>query len=283
MTNSLVLLTMWGILAGGILLNEFTDFVLLSYYLASSHDIPVDSCDKINGLLYEFNSSMGSLSRETHSDMSSIHIDVSNDNWDKFIKYWLYGTATEINWFDKSCQVGWDYLKASCSITPVANNSHDGCLTIGKEFLVTANNKANCLILGLGCLLIVSVLFVDIYYNLDILKAVYTSVDLHLYKTLCMFDFPGFMVNKTSFMHLIPGFDLWAEHFWSIRTDPLDGVSRLVHLALYTLHHEYFFLTFVSLSPSWSVPSSLQLTVRPGWDWPFNYDHLFHITLFEFF
>lgn len=241
----------------------------LSYFPASCHDITLDTCDNMSKLLYDFKSSMGSLAKEAHT----------NNNSKQLLNYWLYGTASEINWFDKGCLIAWDYIKDTCNITPTDNNSYEG---LTEELVITANYKPNYLISGLGCLSAVCVIFGNLYYNLDILKAVYTYLDIHLYNFLCMFDFPGFMVNSWSVMPLGPDFEFTVEHTWRFLTDPADGVLRLVHLATYTLDHDYFWFQFNSFSPTWSISSYLTLTFVPGLDWPFNYDHFHFIHLFDF-
>lgn len=93
-------------------------------------------------------------------------------------------------------------------------------------------------------------MFADTYYNIDILNAVDTNLDLHLYNILCMFDYPGFMVERASFMLLVPGLELLVEHFWKFRTDPADGMLVLNHLASYTIMHECFGLRFNSIPPT---------------------------------
>ena len=104
--------------------------------------------------------------------------------------------------------------------------------------------------MGLVCLFTVCAIFGSIYYNLDTLKDVYMNIDISLYNLLCMFDFPGFMVDRNSFMPLGSDYELQVEHTWRFNTDPKDGIMRLVHLASYTLHHEYFWFQFNSLPPS---------------------------------
>ena len=71
---------------------------LFSYFTESCNEIGIDTCDSISKLLSDFNSSMGTLDRETHTN--------TNINSKEFVDYWLYGTATHINWFDKYCQIG---------------------------------------------------------------------------------------------------------------------------------------------------------------------------------
>ena len=78
-----------------------------------------------------------------------------------------------------------------------------GCEVCRWRVSVTANNKPNYLVLGLDCLLIGCAMFANIYYNLDILKAEYMYIYLHLYNILCMFDFPGFMIQSWSVMPLV--------------------------------------------------------------------------------
>ena len=64
---------------GGMVSNGFFGFVLLSYFSVSSHNIPLDFCDNIDRLFYDFNSFIGPLDRDailriaTHIDMSTIN------------------------------------------------------------------------------------------------------------------------------------------------------------------------------------------------------------------
>lgn len=44
-----------------IILDEFSDFILFSYFLGLSRDNFISSCDNINRLLYKFNSFRNSL------------------------------------------------------------------------------------------------------------------------------------------------------------------------------------------------------------------------------
>lgn len=246
-------------------------FVLLSSLPVPSQDLPLDlgSCDNINKLFCDFHTF--SMDSKTHINM------LVNNSSKEFVNYWLYSTATENNWFDKGCQIGWDYFKNTCITTPIDSNSTE-------QLIATANNKLDSLVLGLACLTTVCAIFGSIYYNLDTLKDIciyiYMHIDISLYNLLCMFDFPGFMVDRQSIMPLGPDYELQVEHFWKFNTDPGDGILRLVHLATYRLHHEYFWFEFNSLSPGWSIPSYATLTLVPGLDWPFNYDHFHCINLF---
>ena len=267
---------------------------MLSIFLASSNQSTGISCDKTAELLFEFNNCKKSLGLETHVKVSTIK---------EFVKYWLYGTANEQNWFDKGCQDGWDSLKRICSTTTTNEqnwfdkgcqagwdslkgmcsnssvvNNNDG----SKQLLVTTNNQPNYLVSGLTYLLTGCVVYAAVYYNCDALVTIYNSIDNHLYNILCMFDFPGFMVEKKSVMQLIPGLNLRVNHYWNFTTDPGDNKLGLVHLATYTIDHQSFFLDFNCLSPAWSIPSYAQLTLEPGLDWPFNYDNFHHINLFSF-
>ena len=284
----------------------FFDFEIFSYFTASSQDMPVNSCDRISKLVSDFNCFIGSLDKETdistNNPINSFD-KASEDSWDYFkgitplinndtkelVDYWLRGTATESNWFDKACNHGWDYLKNICSTAPVINNggankelvlttNNDGAY---KELVVTSKSQANYLVLGLGCLLVGCAIFADLHYNFDMFKAAYTIIDQRFYDILCMFDFPGFMVDRTSVMPLGGGFDLRVSHTWRFYTDPADNRLGLTHLATYTLDHEYFWFDFNSLPPAWSVPSYLTLTIVPGLQWPFNYDHFHYINLFS--
>ena len=104
--------------------------------------------------------------------------------------------------------------------------------------------------MGLGCLFSVCTLFASIYYNLDTLKAVDMYIDTKLSDFLCMFDFPGFMVKKTSAMRLGPDFEFVVKHHWYFITDPGDDRLALVHLASYELHQDNFWIEFNSLPPA---------------------------------
>lgn len=280
MNTSLILLTIGGtfVSLGSLVLislNICPDSELLSCIFKSSDVVSLDSCDKINKLLSEFNSFKDSLDRKTHIDVSTKY------NLKETAQYWLYGTATEINWFDKACQDGWDYFKACCNITTAANDSYNGSneqLTViahdcsSEQLKVTVNSQPNYFVWGMGCLL----LGCAFYYGLDIYKA----IDQYLYNILCMFDYPGFMVEKKSTMTLVPWFYLHVEHNWQHLTDPQDGRLALVHLATYSLNHNCFWLEFNSLPPAWSVKSYANLVLVPGLRWPLNYDHFHYINLF---
>ncbi len=260
MINYLALTIIGGILVGGgIIWDGYYGFVLFPYLSESPCEISVNSCDNMNKLLYHFNTFRGSLDRDTRIYMpTSLETEINwfdkachvgwnyfkgtcsitlTDNSKQFVNYWLYGTATEMNWFDKSCHIGWGYLKYTCTFTPNDNNSYHGST---EELVKTANNQPNYLISGLCWLTAACAIFGNIYYNLDILKAVYTYIDIYLHNFLCMFDFPGFMIQDRSVMPLGPDFQLIVEHKWNFLTDPGHGAFRLIHLATYTLHHEYF-------------------------------------------
>lgn len=261
----------------------FFDLEILSYFTGISQDILINSCD------------IDSLYKETHLSTKNTNNwfdKACYDSWDyfkgaitplinndtkEFIDYWLYGTATEPNCFDKACWDGWSYLKYIWSTVPAINNDN-AC----EELVVTNKAQENYLVLGLGYLLIACAIFANIHYNFDILKATYTIIDQGLYDILCMFDFPGFLVDRRSVMPLGEGYELVVEHFWRFYTDPADDRLGLTHLACYTLQNENFWLQFNSLPPAWSVPSYLTLTIVPGLHWPFNYDHFHYITLFSF-
>ena len=201
---------------------------------------------------------------------------ISNDT-KELIDYWLYGTAIEPNWFDKACYDSLDYFKDIYSTAPAI--SKDGTC---EELVVTNKAQENYLVLGLSYLLIACAIFANIHYNFDMLKATYTIIDQRLYDILCMFDFPGFMVERRSIMPLGEGYELVVEHFWNFIKDPADDNLGLTHLASYTLQNDNFWLQFNSLAPAWSVSSYLTLTIVPGLHWPFNYDHFHYITLFSF-
>ena len=259
MINYLALTIIGGILVGGIIWDGYYGFVLFPYLSESPCEISVNSCDNMNKLLYHFNTFRGSLDRDTRIYMpTSLETEINwfdkachvgwnyfkgtcsitlTDNSKQFVNYLLYCTATEMNWFDKSCHIGWGYLKYTCTFTPNDNNSYHGST---EELVKTANNQPNYLISGLCWLTAACAIFGNIYYNLDILKAVYTYIDIYLHNFLCMFDFPGFMIQDRSVMPLGPDFQLIVEHKWNFLTDPGHGAFRLIHLATYTLHPEYF-------------------------------------------
>ena len=155
------------------------------------------TCDSLKELLYEFDTSKASLAKQTHTNNSK-----------EFVNYWLYGTATKINWFDKSCQIGWNYLLDTCNVTSWSIITHDNnSYDVANEKLVTiTNNKPDYLIMGLGYFFSVCTIFATFYYSFDTLKAVYMYIDTKLYDFLCMFDFPGFMVENRSAMRLGPDF-----------------------------------------------------------------------------
>ena len=252
---------------------EALDLISLASIGSTSHEIPLESCDKISGLLSDFNKLMTSLDKETVMDVST------NNNWKEFVNYWLYGTATKNNWFDQGCYDAWDYLKAACnsacSTTSAASNSCHGSY----EELTVSDNRPNYLFLGLGCLLIGCAMSAKLYYNLDMLKDVYTSVDIYLYNILCIFDYPGFMVKKRSVMRIAQDLELSSEHFWDFLPDPADNILGLVHLERYFLWNEYFALELALLPPAWSVPNYAGLIIQAGLDWPYNYDHAHNIDL----
>ena len=89
--------------------------------------------------------------------------------------------------------------------------------------------------MALGCL----ALGYAVAENLDVFMTGITYIDVYIYEFLCMFDFPGFMVDKRATMPLLPGINLDVMHNWKFIVDPADGILRLAHLANYKLHHEY--------------------------------------------
>ena len=103
MINYLALTIIGGILVGGIIWDGYYGFVLFPYLSESPCEISVNSCDNMNKLLYHFNTFRGSLDRDTRIYMPT-------------------SLETEINWFDKACHVGWNYLKGTCSITLTDNS-----------------------------------------------------------------------------------------------------------------------------------------------------------------
>ena len=193
----------------------------------------------------------------------------------ELIDYWLNGTATEDNVFDKACYQTWDYIKNMSSDTPVIN-SEGAC----KELAVTCEAQLDYFSSGLCWLAIVYAILAFIY-NFDIIKATYTCIDKCLYDIICMFDYPGFMVNQKSTMPLWGGFGLRVKHHWFFLEDPGDNNWGISHFAQYTLDHEYFFIDFVRSAPLWSRTDSIDLTIIPHLDWPFNYDHFHFINLWS--
>jgi hypothetical protein len=97
--------------------------------------------------------------------------------------------------------------------------------------------------LGLGCL-VAALIFNDIYYNFDTLKA----IDEYLYNILCMSDFPGFMVNSRAAMPLGLKFELVVTHHWSLLPNTRNSVARLVHMVRYNLFHEHLWFEFITFS-----------------------------------
>ena len=270
---------------GGNLSNGLYDFLLSNkpfFSAPTNENEQALSCVNISRLLTDFNNFSGSLDK-------AIHIDTSTNDWKGFVDFWLYGTATEINWFDKYCQEGWKYIIDLYSVTPVIDNSNNGSVGIlnngsvgilnngSVDELAVIDNKKNYLVLGLCCLFI----FANFYYNVGFIKDVLSTADRRLYDLLCMFDYPGFMVNKSSVMPLAPNVDLWVEHNWLFSTDPGDGRSCLCHVATYTIDFEFHAFCFASLPPAWSVPSYVFMFTRPGVEWPLNYDYFSNLTLFN--
>ena len=90
------------------------------------------------------------------------------NNSKEFVNYWLCGTATEINWFDKSCQIGWDYLKDTCNISWSIITDDNNSYHVEKLVTIT-NNKPNYVIMGLGYFFSISTIFASFYYNFDTL------------------------------------------------------------------------------------------------------------------
>ena len=192
------------------------------------------------------------------------------------INYWLKGTATKANFFDKACYKNWDYIQnmwCKARNVPVSNNE-DAC----QELVATCEAQVDYFSLGLGSLAIVCAIL-GFIYNFHIIKDTYTCIDKRLYDILCMFDYPGFMVNQDSIMPLWGRFGLRVMHRWFYREDPADNNLGLSHVARYTLDHEYFFIDFIRHSQLWSVPNRIELTIIPHLHWPFNYDHFHFITL----
>ena len=102
------------------------------------------------------------------------------------------------------------------------------------------------ILMALGCL----ALGCAVVANIDVFRADIAFIDVHFYEFLCMFDFPGFLVNRTATMTLLPGLELDVMNKWNFIHDPADGIRRLTHLASYTLNLEgYGFIQFNALSP----------------------------------
>ena len=197
---------------------------------------------------------------------------VSNPSYEtkEFINYWLHGSETKPNFMDQACIDGWDYIKDMYGNSPIINNE-DAC----QELAVTCEAQVNYFSSGL-CWLAIIYAILGFIYNFDIIKATYTCIDKCLYDIICMFDYPGFMVNQKSTMPLWGGFGLRVRHHWFKQVDPGDNNWGISHFAQYTLDHEYFFIDFVRYAPLWSRTDFIDLTIIPHLDWPFNYDH-FHI------
>ena len=193
----------------------------------------------------------------------------------EFINYWLNGTTTKANIFDKTCSQSWDYIKDMFGNISAINNE-GAC----KELAITCEAQVNYSCSGLGWLAIVCAIL-GFIYNFHIIKAAYTCIDKRLYDILCMFDYPGFMVNQDSIMPLWGRFGLRIMHHWLYLEDPGDHNWGIMHVARYTLDHEYFFIDFIRLPPLWSVPNRIEMTIIPHLHWPFNYEHFHFITLWS--
>lgn len=193
----------------------------------------------------------------------------------EFLNYWLNGTATKRNVFDKTCSQCWDYIKDMCGNISAIN--YEGAC---KELATTCEAQVNYFYSDLYWLAIVCAILRFIY-NFHIIKAMYVCIDKRLYDILCMFDYPGFMVNQDSVMPLWGRFGLRVMHRWFYRQDPGDNNLGISHLANYTLDHEYFFIDFIRHPQLWSVPNRIEMTIVPHLNWPFNYDHFQIITLWS--
>ena len=202
---------------------------------------------------------------------------VSNPSNDtkEFINYWLHGTEIKPNLFDQACYDSWDYIKDMCANSPIINNE-DAC----QELAVTCEAQVDYFSSGL-CWLAIVCAILGFIYNFHIVKAIYTCIDKRLYDILCMFDYPGFMVNQESIMPLWGRFGLRVMHYWFFMEDPADNNLGISHVARYTLDHEYFFIDFIRHPQLWSVANRIQMTIIPHLHWPFNYDHFHFITLWS--
>ena len=107
--------TMGGIFVGVIIWDGYHGFVPYLSLSGSSYDISLTSCDNIKILLSDFNSFSHLLGMVTNG--MDTHTDVPvNNNTKEILNYWLYGTATNTNWFDASCYWCGDYVKSNCNI-----------------------------------------------------------------------------------------------------------------------------------------------------------------------
>ena len=193
----------------------------------------------------------------------------------EFINYWLHGTETKSHFIDQAFYDSWDYIKDMYGNSPIINNQ-DAC----QELAVTCEAQLNYFSSGL-CWLAIVCAILGFIYNFDIIKATYICIDKCLYDIICMFDYPGFMVNQNSTMPLWGRFGLRVKHHWFFLEDPGDNNLGLSHFAQYTLDHEYFFIDYVRYAPLWSITDSIDLTIIPHLHWPFNYDHFHFINLWS--
>ena len=193
----------------------------------------------------------------------------------ELLKYCLNGTATKPNRFDEACYQSWDYIKNMCGNIRVLNNESE-C----QELAVTCEAQVDYFSSGI-CWLAIVCATLGFIYNFGIIKATYTCIDKRLYDILCMFDYPGFMVNQDSTMPLWGRFGLRVMHRWLYIEDPADKNLGLTHVARYTLDHEYFFIDFIRHPQLWSVANRIQITIIPHLHWPFNYDDFHFITLWS--
>ena len=74
-------------------------------------------------------------------------------------------------------------------------------------------------------------------------------IDQQLYDILCMFDFPGFMVDKESILLLGTGIRFIVRHRWGLAVEPVGGTVALVHDEWYTLDFDYFDFSLCMLAP----------------------------------
>ena len=90
--------TICSILGGTLFWYSSHSFVLFSSLPVPFQDIPLDlgSCDNINKLFCDLHTF--SLDSKTHINMS-----INNNSSKEFVNYWICGTASENNWYDKGC------------------------------------------------------------------------------------------------------------------------------------------------------------------------------------
>ena len=286
-------------------------FYMLPSFTELSHNIGIISCHNISEQLQDFKCHIVSLDKQIDMDISTDNTANTNNNIYKayqdsihylknactinpafnneivvFTHYWLYGTATETDWFDQTCYDGWACFKDVC------NSSKELVLTAKypsayQELIVTNKDQVYYPFAGLGFIFIIYAIIAGFFFNFDMFMDAYTFIDRSLHDFLCMFDFPGFLVDRRSILYFGELFDehnnFSIQDKWAFHVDPVDNMRRLSHLRTYTFNHEYFFFNLNILSPGWSIPSYLDLTIVPRLIWPFNYDHFYHTVLWTFY